>query len=286
MNIIQKIGVFSPSSFVEREDIDAAQALMEARGFEIFVHPQTFEQCGQLAGTKAQKLEALRALYADPSIDAVWAAGGGNRALDLLDEIDLSLIKDNPKPMIGFSDATALLNYISAHTGIVNIHAQGFKNLPQYQQLDECLSLLSGNEATLSFNDATVIQAGEATGHLIGGNLSVFNYLADSLPETYFDGAILCLEDCDEELSRIDRMFIHLKRSGALSRISALILGEFIDMRDTGRPFGLSLEDIIIEHCAGYDIPIIINAPFGHDTNLPPLAIGKIAKTTFQALSI
>jgi len=280
MRKLQKIGVFAPSSFVERGDIEAAQAVMDARGVEVFVHPQTFEQQGQLAGTKAQKLDALHALYSDPSIDAIWAAGGGNRALDLLDGLELSVIKANPKPMIGFSDVTALLNHITAHTGIVNTHAQVFKNLASYDQLDACLSFLSGEAVKLPLDQVSVIREGDAEGRLIGGNLSVFHYLAESLPPSYFEGAILCLEDCGEELSRIDRMLVHLKRSGVLSSISGLLLGEFIDMRDTGRPFGFSLEEIISEHCAERDMPIIMNAPFGHGSNLYPLPIGKNGKIT------
>lgn len=282
MKKFQKIGVFAPSSYVELCDIEAAKALMEARGCEVFVHPQTFAQHNQSAGTVQDKLEALHDLYADPSIDVIWAAGGGNRALLMVDHLDYKLIKANPKPMIGFSDVTALLNAITVKTGITNIHGPVFKNLPKHQELD---SLLSGDYA-MPLDGAMILQSGEASGRLFGGNLSVFQYLPETLGKDLLKGAILFLEDCNEELSRIDRMFIHLKRLGVFDRINALILGEFNDLQDSARPFGFSLEDIVREHLEGSTIPIIMDAPFGHGQKLHPLPIGAKAIIDEKVLRI
>ena len=271
MKTLQKIGIFAPSSFVERDDVEAAKTLMEDRGYEVLIHPQTFERHGQMAGTPAQKLEALHALYTDTSIDAIWAAGGGNRSLQLIDQLDCDLIKANPKPMIGFSDVTALLNAITVKTGVINIHGPVFKNLPKYQELE---TLLSGG-FSMPLSDANIIQGGNAEGPLFGGNLSVFQYLSETLGKNFLKGALLFLEDCNEEISRIDRMLLHLKRLGVFDEIDGLILGEFTDLQDTSRPFELSLEEIIHEHVGHRDIPIVMDAPFGHGANLHPLPIGS-----------
>lgn len=268
---IQKIGVFSPASYVERDDIEAAKALIESKRYEVFIHPQTYARHNQSAGTHIEKIKALHDLYRDNSIDALWAAGGGNRALHIVDQLDYELIKANPKPMIGFSDVTALLNAITVKTGITNIHGPVFKNLPRHNELD---ALLSG-DFSMPLGDSIILKGGRAEGPLYGGNLSVFQYLPETLDADFLKGAILFLEDCNEEISRIDRMFLHLKRLGVFDKISGLVLGQFTDLQDGARPFGFTLEDIVNEYTHGLDIPIIMNAPFGHGEHLFSIPIGK-----------
>lgn len=272
------IGVFAPSSFVEKEDIEKSTALLEKRGFKIFVHPQTFEREHQSAGSHLQKSLAFQGLFMRPDINAIWAAGGGNRALHLLDSINFPKIKDKPKLLLGFSDVTALLNASFAHTGLVSIHTQVFKNLHKYNQLDHLLDLLSGQKTSIPFEDAKVLKSGTAKGHLVGGNLSIFQYLPQTLPNNFYEGAILFLEDCNEEPSKLDRMFLHLKRTDVLKSIAALALGSFDPFTETGRPFGYTIEDIIREHTEDLDIPIIMNLPFGHGKTLYSLPIGGQAE--------
>lgn len=281
-----KIGVMAPSSFVEREDIEKSSALLESKGYEVFIHPQTYARDNQSAGNAQEKLKALHALYADESIDAIWAAGGGNRALYLLDDLDYNLIAKNQKPLIGFSDVTVLLNAVYAHTGTAGWHAQVFKHLHSFKQLDETLAALSGDKSEMPLDQSKIIQPGKAEGLLLGGCLSLFHYLPGTNDCPNLQGAILLLEDCGDELSRFDRMFAHMKRMGVFEQIGALILGEFHDVKDGARPFGFSLKDIVLEALDGRDIPLLINAPFGHGDNLLPLAIGQTALLDTNDISL
>ncbi len=278
------IGVMAPSSFVEPGDLDAARRAFEAAGYKIILHPQCFERHGQSAGTHESKIAALHELWADQDIKAVIAAGGGNRALHLLEMIDYGLIAAHQKVFMGFSDGTALLNAIYAKTGLVTCHGPVFRHLGEPEKFQNALQYLSGRCENIPLDGATVLHAGTATGKLIGGNLSVFQYLVGTafLPDCH--GAILFLEDCGEETSRIDRMLLHLKRAGLFNQAAALIFGAFTDMKDTGRPFGFSVEELIREHTAGLDIPILINAPFGHGKNLPVFPVGKEVRLESAAL--
>lgn len=280
MNLGQKIGVFAPSSFIEEADIEKAKSFIEQRGFEVFVHPQIFARHHQSAGTVQEKLDALHDLYSDSSIDCVWAAGGGNRSSQLLEHIDYKLIRSNKKPMIGFSDVTSLLNAITVKTEIINVHGPVFKNLSQYQEID----ILLGNDYSMPLVNAHIVKEGEAQGALFGGNLSVFQYLPSLLGKDFLEGSILFLEDCNEELSRIDRMLAYLKNFGAFDQINALILGQFNNLQDSERPFGFSLEDIVREHLDELNIPVIMNAPFGHGQNLHPFPIGQTVQLNDKAL--
>lgn len=279
LNLGDTIGVFAPSSYVEKDDIEKSKAVLEERGYKVFIHPQTYERENQSAGTHLQKSLAFQGLWQRQDIKAIWAAGGGNRSLHLLDTINFEKLKSKPKILIGFSDVTALLNAVYARTGITTFHAQVFKNVHKYEQLDDLLSLLGGKTPSVPFGkEIKILHKGKAQGHLVGGNLSLFQYLPQTLPNEFFKDSILFLEDCSEELSKLDRMFLHLKRLGVLAQIKGLALGQFSDMQETGRPFGYSLEGLVKEHTEGLDIPVVMNLPFGHTSPFYPLPVGGQAR--------
>ena len=280
------IGVMAPSSYVEREDIEAATAFMEARGYKVFVHPQTYERHNQSAGTALQKALALQGLWQRDDIDVIWCARGGNRAMHFVDSINFEKMAGKPKALIGFSDVTVLLNALYAHTGIVGYHGPVFKEVHKHAQLEHSLRVLAGEETAYDLNPAEVLKAGNATGHLIGGNLSLFQYLPQTLPGEFWEGGILFLEDCGEETSRLDRMLLHLKRIQLLDGVSGIIFGEFSGLKDTGTPYGFSWRDIVLEHTEGLDIPVILGAPFGHGDNLYTFPVGREATLDTEGLSL
>ena len=280
------IGVMAPSSYVDRKDIEKSTAFLEARGYKVFVHPQTYERHNQSAGTGLQKALALQGLWQRDDIKAIWCARGGNRAMHFVDMVTFAAMKDKPKILIGFSDVTVLLNALYAHTGIIGYHGPVFKDIHKHAQIEHTLKILAGEETGYDFSTAAVLQDGNTTGHLIGGNLSLFQYLPQTLPGEFWKDSILFLEDCGEEISRLDRMLLHLKRIQLLDGISGLIFGEFTDLKDTGTPYGFSWEDIVLEHTQGLNIPIITGAPFGHGDNLYTFPIGQKAALDTRKLSL
>lgn len=284
LNPSDTIGIMAPSSRVDAADLENGAAVLRRKGYNVLIHPQCAARLNQSAGTNVEKRDALHDLVKNPDVKAIIFATGGNRALHLLDLIDYDLIKKHPKIYMGFSDNTALLNAIAARTGIVTYHGPTAKRLTKNPQVDFNLSLLAQKEKTIPLNGAHVFREGTATGTLIGGNLSLFQYLVESGETPVQDGAILFLEDIAEEYSRIDRDFCYLRRSGLLGKIGALVLGQFSDMRDSGTPFGFTFEDIIAEHTEGLNIPILMNAPFGHADDLYALPIG--AKATLRGAQL
>jgi len=280
------IGIMAPSSYVEKADIEAGCTALHKHGFKTFVHPQTFERLNQSAGTSEQKAAALHDLIKNPDIAAIIFAGGGNRALHLLDHLDFDLIRTHPKIYMGFSDSTALLNAIQARTGIITYHGPVAKRLATNSDLDFNLRLLKGEETVIPLTGSTVLHKGHAEGWLIGGNLSVFRRLCGTTEMPDATGAILFLEDTGEETSRLDAELCALRRCGLLNKISGLILGQFTDLKDTGRPFGFTFEDIVAEHAKDLRIPVTINAPFGHGNTLTVFPIGQKAKFDGTTLTL
>jgi len=283
------IGVMAPSSYIEKKDIEAGVRVLEKRGYKVFVHPQTYEREHQSAGNHLQKSLAFQGLWQRDDIKAIWAAGGGNRSMHLLDSINFEKLPAKPKILIGFSDTTPLLNAVYAHCAIPTVHGPVFKNLKAYKQLDELLELLAGNDYFMPTGpDVGVIQGGSAFGPLIGGNLSLFQYLPSILPNTLCKGAILFLEDCNEDLSKIDRMLLHLKQTGVFDAVKGIIFGSFSPLTESGRPFGYSLDDILVEHTQHLEKPVFFNAPFGHGAPFFPMTVGGECEldATDQKISI
>ena len=284
------IGVMSTSCHVKRENIITATNFMEAEGYKVFVHEQTFNQSNQSAGTTQEKTDALHDLFKNKEIKAILGSRGGNRASTMLDKLDYDLIQANPKIITGYSDVTALTNAIHAKTGLITFQSPLFRELPTHKDFRFMLNVLEGKQTTVDLHDCAVIKDGQAEGKILGGNLSVLQGLIGTPYQPDFNGAILVLEDVADHISRYDRMFCHLRNAGILKSLSGLIIGSFSNMKDSeDNPFGFTLEDIVQEHTHGYNYPILMNAPFGHEGLLKTLPIGanatlKNAQLSFKAV--
>ena len=274
------IGVMSPSSYIEKDDLNNAVRFVEQLGYKTLIHSQTLSRQGQSAGTNEEKLNAFHNLVQNKDVKAIIFSTGGNRSLNWVDDIDWNLVKSNPKIMMGFSDITPILNLVTAKTGIITYHGPNLRWFiaGNYNALDtdQCFKTLSSIQLSLELNNATLKK--DVSGQLIGGNLPNFQYLINELN---FENKVLFLEDWNEEYSRLDRMLCHLKRSDVFNKINALILGQFENMLDTGRPYGFDLHDMIAEHVPK-NVPVIFNAPFGHGNRLCTLPIGQTCHLNFD----
>ena len=157
---------------------------MQSQEYDIVIHPQTYMRHNQSAGTSADKLNAFYELWENPQIDIIWAAGGGNRCLHWIDDIDYTRLKSE-KPVIGFSDVTALINAIYAHKGYKTFHGPTFNKLYKNPQKDHLLKILSDENQSYECSQAKILNEGTASGHLIGGNLSIFQYIPQTLASAF-----------------------------------------------------------------------------------------------------
>ncbi len=277
-----KIGIMAPSSRVNRTVIAKAVARLEKMGFEVYVHPQTYAVRGASAGTDKQKVMALHDLYRARDIRAIFAASGGNQAGAMLESLDFRLIARNPKILMGYSDVTALLNAINRKTGQITFHGPMLRKLGgnlSPAELKQCFNLLGGHKADIPMGRAKALKTGTAEGRLVGGNLSLICSLLGTPWQPDFRKAIVFLEDCADERSRIDRMLLHLRNAGVFSQAAAVVLGGFTELTDNGRaPYGKTVAQMIRERTAGLDIPVVTGAPFGHGRDLYTLPVGATAR--------
>ena len=266
-----RIGIVNPAYWLEAERLERAVGVFEKRGYELVLGKSTELLQDKYAGSAEERAADIMAMFSDPTIDAIICARGGyggNRVLPLL---DFDVIRKNPKIFIGFSDITGFLASMSQQSGLVTFHGPMLttygKQTLQYN-LDVFHDVLSGrDDIRIQSPDACrarTLKSGIARGPLCGGNLSLVIERLGTPDQIDTKGAILFLEEIDEELYAFDRMMLHLKNSGSLQHINALIVGEMLDMGDSGVPFGKSVDEIVLDVCNDLDFPIISNFPCGH----------------------
>ena len=285
------IGVMATSCWLEEQELLDTKQFVEEHGYQVYIHPQATHRLNQSAGSAEEKLNAFHDLIRNPDVKMIMSARGGNRASTFLGGIDWNLVKQNPKILIGYSDMTSLLNAAYVRTGLITYHGPVFRELPtRGEDLQQMLSLLSGEATAIPLGNTIKTLKGDpenVTGTLHGGNLSLLQTMIGTPNEPDMTGSILFIEDVGDHLSRYDRMLAHLRLAGWFEKISGLIVGDFTNVQESeGRPFGFTLEDILLEHSEGYDFPIMTGAAFGHGDNLPTFAIGQALRWENSQLCI
>ena len=242
----------------------------------------------QFAGTDAERLADLQAHINNPSIKAILCARGGYGTMRLLDGLDLSSLKQYPKWICGFSDITVLLSQLQG-AGEQCIHSlmpSVWPSLGCDASTETLRKALFGELLNYSFAQSEYNRDGEASGILVGGNLSLLYAMKGTSYEPDYDGKVLFIEDLDEYLYHWDRMMLAMKQAGRLKNLAALVVGSFTDIRDNDIPFGRSIQEIILEAVAEYDYPVYFNFPAGHQKTNYSLKIGAMCSLTKQNNSI
>ena len=267
------IGILSPSSWMSESDLKKAVSVFENKGYNLVLGESIFLMDNTYAGTPEQRANDINGMFANPDIHIIICARGGYGANRVLPLLDYDLIKANPKIFMGYSDITALLISITQKTDLITFHGPmltTFKN----GMVDYNFNL---KEKTLSGDKNIVIQpptdlpmkvlkSGNASGPLLGGNLCLLVNRLGSKDQLQTDGAILFLEDIGEYFYAFDRMLVHAKEAGMFENIKGLIIGQLVDMKDQDTPFGKTTDEIVMDVCGNFDIPIISNFPCGHGT--------------------
>jgi muramoyltetrapeptide carboxypeptidase len=264
-----KVGITAPGRKISIEEVKTAVNIMQSWKVEVVHSPKLFSNAhGYLAGTDAERLNDLQQFVDHPEIKAIICARGGYGTTRILDKIDFSSLLKNPKWIVGFSDVTAM-HLRLAKLGINSVHGTMpilFGHPDSRPSVESLWSTLKGNQPQISAPpDNNNNKHGQATGQVIGGNLSL---IADAIgtptdPDT--EGKILVLEEIDEYTYKIDRMLMHLKRSGKLDRLAGLVIGHMTDIKEPELPFGQSIKEIVLEKISSHQFPVAFNFPIGHE---------------------
>ena len=272
------VGIIAPASAVSAETFDRAMKNIEDLGFKPVAGKFARGSNGFLSGTDKERLSDLHWAFSDPQIKAVWCVRGGGGAPRLLADIDYSLIRKNPKVLIGFSDITALHLAIHQMCGLVTFHGPvASSQYPDYTR-DNLLNVISKPASPYKigvseFNMAKespyykteTINKGKARGRLIGGNLSLLSALAGTkYALSDLKGKILFIEEVNEPPYRIDRMLTQLRQSADLRSVAGIALGVFEDTSASAGKTAEPVLNVIKDRLGDLGKPLIYGLSFGH----------------------
>ena len=279
------IGVIAPSNYIEKDDleyINASIALMEASGFKVKFGKYVFENTLGYGTSPEKRATDINWAFKDDEVKAIMCVKGGEDSNTTLDYIDYEMIKKHPKIICGFSDNTSILNAIHEKTGLVTYHGPTFKSLTSWETgyaYKQFIKTFAENTESLIMGEPedeyTTIQAGQATGELVGGNLSLFTKLVCGKYAVNVQDKILFLEELGFEAApeMVNSNIYYLKQNGVFDRIAGLWIGNY------EHPSKIGLEKIIINAIGDeYKFPIIKSDNFGHIDKKIIIPIGTKAE--------
>ena len=264
--------MIAPASGFERDAFEAGLALLDVRYRTEYCNG-LFERRRYLAGSDDRRLAELHAALTDPGIRAVFCARGGYGATRLLRQLAASAPAGAPKPLIGFSDITALHLWLQAH-GRISIHGPVLTQLPRLSAATctRLFDLLESVRPAPPLAGTATYVGGVAEGPLLGGNLSVFTRLLGTPYLPALDGAILLLEDQGERPYRLDRMWTHLQLAGVFERVRGIVLGSFTACEERGADY--TSDEVLRELAASTGLPCAAGLPIGHGDVNEPVPLG------------
>lgn len=279
------IGVIAPSNYIEKDDleyINASIALMEASGFKVKFGKYVFEDTLGYGTSPEKRAADINWAFKDDEVKAIMCVKGGEDSNTTLDYIDYEMIKKHPKIICGFSDNTSILNAIHEKTGLVTYHGPTFKSLTSWETgyaYKQFIKTFAENTENLIMGEPedeyTTIQVGQATGELVGGNLSLFTKLVCGKYAVNLQDKILFLEELGFEAApeMVNSNIYYLKQNGVFDRIAGLWIGNY------EHPSKVSIEKII-KNAIGdeYKFPIIKSDNFGHIDKKIIIPIGTKAE--------
>lgn len=272
-----KVRVVAASGPVNRERFEAGERVLQERYQLSYDESTLFAKIGFLAGEDRQRLQALNAAIANPDCDAIFLARGGYGLTRILPAIDRMALRTHPKPIVGYSDVTALLATCS-HAGVAAIHGpmiSDFGNLAIEDQ-ESLFNLLENPNPGVLLTDLETLVEGQASGPLLGGNLEILTRLLGTPLQPDLDGAILFLEEVGELPYRVDRLFTHLEMAGILDAVAGIVVGDFTDCDDIEddqiKP--PTCQDVLLERLGRMTVPVSLNGGFGHGDRKASLPYG------------
>jgi muramoyltetrapeptide carboxypeptidase len=268
------IGITSPAGYITLEEMQPAIQVLQSWGYQLKIGSAINKRDFTFGGTDAERRNDLQRLLDDTSVSAILCARGGYGLVRIVDDLDWTLFKKQPKWVIGFSDVSVLHQHIHAQCGVATIHSKMTNSFPndwskaepiQVQTITSIHDALSGKKMHYTIPPNGCNKPGIAKGVLIGGNLKTMESLAGTASDINTDGKLLFVEDTGEYLYSIDRMFWNLARSGKLKNLAGLIIGGFaIKPDDEGEEFGKTFFDIVLEKIKAYHYPVVFDFPVGH----------------------
>ena len=260
------IGIAAPGGPVDPLLLAGGKKVWEAAGFRVAHREDIVARQSYLAGDDDRRAAELMELVNDPAIDAIVCARGGYGVPRILHRLDAKKFRAARKPLVGYSDATALLLWQRRCAGLVGFHGPMLERGSDVDPatMRALVAALTGTRdpAGRKWKGSARVR-GRATGRLVGGNLVLVAASLGTPWEVDTRGAILLIEEVNEAPYRVDRLLQQLRAAGKLARLAGIGCGAFIACNDDRYPEP-SAEQVVAEIAGALRIPLVTDLPFGH----------------------
>ncbi|MCP4021627.1 MAG: LD-carboxypeptidase [Desulfobacteraceae bacterium] len=255
------IGICAPSGSFDAKKFEKGVQALKDMGFDVIIPSGIYEKKRYLAGDDRLRADIVNTLFANQAVKAIICARGGYGSMRILDLLDFHLIQNNPKPIVGFSDNTALLIALINRVDLKVIHGPNVVSLSDAQQatIESLLKALTLSRENTILEDGHVIKAGRCTGVLSGGNIATIVHLIGTRFQPDFKNAVLFLEDIGEPAYKIDRMLTQMKMAGMFDRLTGVVTGSFENCDNEK-----FIYEIIEEVFNDFNIPVLSGLDAGH----------------------
>jgi muramoyltetrapeptide carboxypeptidase len=255
-------GIAAPAGSFDRKLFDSGVRILHDMGFNTKIDERIFGHSGYLAGTDDQRTNQLVQMIDDDQVNAIICARGGFGCLRMLPHLDFEIVQRNAKPLVGFSDITALHQALFMRAGLVTFHGPTVTTLARsdsasWQSMLHALT--QPDPVRLDLSQANIVQDGVAHGAFLGGNLTTLSHLIGTPFMADLTDCVLLLEETGEKPYRIDRMLTHLRLAGCLDALAGLVLGTFDDCGAMAE-----IEALVLHHFGSDQIPIVSEVSIGH----------------------
>ena len=278
------IGIIAPSSAVSSERVEGSRRVLEELGFQVKLADNLDQpKGGYLAGEATVRAEWMNRMFADPQVDAIICIRGGDGSNQLADKVDLDLVRKNPKIFVGYSDITTFHLLFNQQCGLVTFHGpMTSSNMVDHFDAETAASLFAALNADDTYTypapngfEPGVVRAGNATGRLTGGNLTLICSSIGTPYEIDTDGKILFIEEIGGHIGGIDRDLYQLKNAGKLDRVAGILLGQFTNCR-VDEPETYSISRMVAEATEEFGMPVMDNIQSGHSFPMMTLPLGAV----------
>lgn len=271
----QTLGIVAPAGPVKRELFERGLArlgdVFSLRVADSVTAPHPPDVPSYLAAADDVRVAELNAMLADRDVRGILLARGGYGLMRILPRLDVAALQRDPKPIIGFSDATALLAWAYA-AGVRGVHGPMVVQLDRLPQadIDHLIALVTTPRAPgVRPWSLAAHGKGRYRGPLVAGNLTMYSMLAGTPWEVAARGAIAVIEEVGEKPYEIDRYLTQLSLTGELAQLSAVVVGDLTRCTDPNPPTGTPDPEnaalaTVLERLRAAGTPAAVGAPIGH----------------------
>ncbi|MGJ5040668.1 S66 peptidase family protein [Bradyrhizobium sp. HKCCYLRH1062] len=281
----------APEAAKNPENVDRAIAWLKEKHVDVRWAPNALGDGTFLAAAPSSLANDLHTMLGDPAIDLIITTGGGTNANGLLEFLDPRALASSPKPIIGLSNSTVVLNALTAASNVMTFHGPvlvwnfGSEDGIDEYTFDHLVRAVGGPPPVAITPEPSWrwLRSGVATGPTWGGNLWSFQQLLGTRYLPPMKGSVLFIEECFTELHNVEAMLTHLKTANVLTDLAGLIVGVPLECTESEMPDGRDFDDIVAGVCDGLGFPIVAGVNLGHTDRKTTIPIGAVAHLNSSA---